>query len=64
MRSSPTDISQALSYTVADACAVTGISRSKLYELIGAGEIDTTTIGRRRLVKAASLRSFIEGEAA
>jgi hypothetical protein len=36
---------------------VTGLGRTKLYELIGAGRIVTTTIGRRRLVV---VRSHVE----
>ena len=38
---------QRLTCTVDDACEVTGLGRTKLYELIGAGRIVTTTIGRR-----------------
>ena len=34
-----------LSCTVEDACAVTGLGRTKLYELIGSGQLATTTIG-------------------
>jgi excisionase family DNA binding protein len=40
---------QRLTCTIDDACEVTGLGRTKLYELIGAGRIVTTTIGRRRL---------------
>jgi excisionase family DNA binding protein len=39
-----------LSCTIAEACEVTGLGRTKLYELIGAGCLATTTVGRRRLV--------------
>ena len=42
---------QRLTCTIDDACEVTGLGRTKLYELIGAGRIVTTTIGRRRLVR-------------
>jgi excisionase family DNA binding protein len=38
-----------LTCTIDDACEVTGLGRTKHYELIGAGRIVTTTIGRRRL---------------
>jgi excisionase family DNA binding protein len=38
-----------LTCTIDEACEVTGLGRTKLYELIGAGRIVTTTIGRRRL---------------
>ena len=37
---------QRLTCTIDDACEVTGLGRTKLYELIGAGRIVTTTIGR------------------
>jgi excisionase family DNA binding protein len=41
---------QRLTCTIDNACEVTGLGRTKLYELIGAGRIVTTTIGRRRPV--------------
>lgn len=49
--------------TIAEACAATGLGRSKLYELIGEGQIDTTTVGRRRLVRVPSLLRLVEGRA-
>lgn len=52
---------QRLTCTIADACEVTGLGRTKLYQLIGHGQISTTTIGRRRLVLVPSLLSLIEG---
>ena len=52
---------QRLTCTIADACEVTGLGRTKLYQLIGHGQISTTTIGRRRLVLVRSLLSLIEG---
>lgn len=39
---------------------MTGIGRSKLYELIGAGEIETVKVGSITLVPLVGLRSFIE----
>ncbi len=50
-----------LTCTIAEACGATGLGRTKLYELIGAGCVSTTTVGRRRLVKVSSLRSLLEG---
>ena len=49
---------QRLTCTIDDACEVTGLGRTKLYELIGAGRIVTTTIGRRRLACAHFWRSL------
>jgi len=54
---------QRLSCTVAEACAATGLGRTKLYELIGAGSVATTLIGRRRLVSVKSLSQLIASEA-
>ena len=46
---------QRLTCTVAEACEVTGLGRTKIYELIGDGRVTTTTVGRRRLVIVQSL---------
>jgi hypothetical protein len=46
--------------TIPDACAATGLGRTKLYQLIGEGSICTTTIGRRRLVLVSSLLRLFE----
>jgi excisionase family DNA binding protein len=51
-----------LTCTIAEACEATGLGRTKLYELIGAGSLDTTTIGRRRLVLVRSLQKLLMGE--
>ncbi|MCP1913416.1 excisionase family DNA binding protein [Bradyrhizobium elkanii] len=48
-----------LSCTIDEACEATGLGRTKLYELIGAGEIITTTVGRRRLVMVQSLIALL-----
>jgi len=48
-----------LTCTIAEACEATGLGRTKLYELIGAGHLDTTTIGRRRLVLVRSLQQLL-----
>jgi excisionase family DNA binding protein len=42
--------SQRLSCTIDEACEATSLGRTKLYELIGAGQLATITVGRRRLV--------------
>ena len=51
---------QRFSCTINEACEVTGLGRTKLYELIGAGHLATTTVGRRRLVVVRSLLSLLE----
>ncbi|WP_354181406.1 helix-turn-helix domain-containing protein [Bradyrhizobium sp. LA6.1] len=49
-----------LSCTVDEACVVTGLGRTKLYELIGSGQLITITIGRRRLVIVRSLLDLVD----
>jgi len=51
---------QRLSCTIGEACEVTGLGRTKLYELIGDGHLATTTVGRRRLVLVRSLLSLLQ----
>lgn len=50
---------QRLTCTIAEACEVTGLGRTKIYELIGNGRISTTTVGRRRLVVVRSLLALV-----
>lgn len=38
----------------------TGLGTTKIYELIGQGKLDTVKIGRRTLVKTASIRALVE----
>ena len=48
-----------LSYSIKDACEVTGLGRSFLYEQIADGKLESFTVGRRRLVAASALEAFI-----
>jgi excisionase family DNA binding protein len=47
-----------LTVRVREACRLTGIGRSKLYELIAAGEIEIIKVGSITLVPIASLKRF------
>jgi excisionase family DNA binding protein len=51
---------QRVTCTIADACEATGLGRTKIYELIGNGQIVATSIGRRRLVDVASLLTLMK----
>jgi len=44
---------------IPEACRLTGIGRSKLYELIRAGEIRTIKVGTITLVPVQSLTEFL-----
>ncbi len=54
--------------SVADAARSLGIGKTKAYELISDCQLETVTIGTRRLVKVASINRLVEqanmGEAA
>lgn len=52
-------LAQRLTCIVAEACEVTGLGRTKIYELIGDGRVATTTVGRRRLVIVQSLLTLV-----
>lgn len=58
---SAVSFAQRLTCTIAETCEVTGLGRTKVYELIGNGLLTTTMIGRRRLVLVRSLLSLIDG---
>ncbi|MBN4940594.1 helix-turn-helix domain-containing protein [Stenotrophomonas pavanii] len=49
-----------LSYTVDEACAVTGLNRNAIYRAIALSQVSTFKVGRRRMVSARALREFIE----
>lgn len=54
---------QPLAYSVADACKVSSIGKTRLYALIAEGRLQSRKVGKRTLIPAASLRALIEGEA-
>ena len=45
--------------TIAEACSAVGFGKTKLYELIDGGAVDSIRIGRRRLVRVPSLLQFL-----
>jgi excisionase family DNA binding protein len=49
-----------VSVTVDVACGITGLGRTKLYELITAGILDTVVIGRRRLILFTSIEQLLK----
>jgi excisionase family DNA binding protein len=52
--------SSPLCVRVDQAVRLLGIGKTKLYELIGAGELETIRIGRRTLIVQASIDSLVE----
>lgn len=49
-----------LAYRVNDFCRVIGLSRSKVYELIGEGRLPTIKLGSRRLIPHHAAKKLIE----
>ena len=47
-----------ITVTIGTALNVTGLGRTKFYEMIAEGRIKTITIGRRRLVLFSSLEEL------
>jgi len=54
--------SRPMAYDVATACRVSSLVKTRIYSLIGSGQLATTKIGKRRLIHADSLhRLILEG---
>ncbi len=53
-----TELLKPITITIAETLRVSGLGRTKLYELIGDGTIKTFTVGRRRLVVYSSLEAL------
>ena len=49
----------ALLHSLPDACGRLGIGRSKLYELIAAGDLKVIKIGRRSLIAESELHRYV-----
>ena len=50
-----------IAYSVGDACRVSSLGRTRLYQLISEGRLEMRKIGKRTLIPATSLRALIEG---
>lgn len=54
---------EVLSCPINDTARMLGMGRTKVYQLINQGKLDTVKIGKRNYVKMASIRKLV-GEAA
>lgn len=52
-----------ISVRIATAVTLTGLCRTKIYELIDTGEIEAVKVGRSRLLLFRSLRKLIDQRA-
>lgn len=48
-----------ISYTIPEACKVSGLSRSKIYELIGTKQLQRVKIGRSVFIRRVDLESLM-----
>jgi excisionase family DNA binding protein len=49
-----------LVYTITEGAAALRVSRTKLYELMAAGEIESVHIGRSRKIPADALSAYLD----
>jgi len=45
--------------TIKEACTAVGLGKTKFYELIGGGAVESVKVGRRRLVRVPSLLKYL-----
>jgi excisionase family DNA binding protein len=50
-----------IAYTIKEATAAIGLSRSTIYKLMASGELRTIRIGQRRLIRAEALNRLVTG---
>jgi excisionase family DNA binding protein len=55
-------LARPLAVRVREACRLTGIGRSKLYELIRAGDISIFKVGTMTLISTAELERFLAAQ--
>jgi excisionase family DNA binding protein len=56
------DLPVKLLLTTDEACRVLAISRSKLYELLGSGNLPSVRIGRSRRIRMRDLEEFVDSD--
>lgn len=57
-----TSATQPITVRIKEACRLTGIGRSKFYELIDTGEIEVVKVGSMTLIPVASIHRFLIGK--
>ena len=48
-----------LAYSIAEACELTSVGRTKLYQAISAGELTPRKVGRKTLLLAEDLKNWL-----
>jgi excisionase family DNA binding protein len=52
-----------LVYSINEAAAALGVGRTKLYEMINAGELSAVKLGRRTLLRCADVDALLDNMA-
>jgi excisionase family DNA binding protein len=60
MARSERDIGEPISVKIPEAVRLTGLSRSRIYELMKSGDIEFAKVGSSTLILIESLRGFIQ----
>lgn len=56
----PRTLPEPLVASIDETARISGLSRSRIYELLEEGQLRSTKIGRRRLVIVASIRELLQ----
>jgi excisionase family DNA binding protein len=51
-----------LAYSVKEACRLTSLGRTRIFQLISEKKLEARKVGRRTLIPAASLHKLLEGD--
>lgn len=51
---------EALGYTIDETCQVTSFCRAYVYKLLNAGLLESVRVGKRRIIKPASVKRLME----
>lgn len=51
-----------LAISIGDATKVLGLGRTSIYAMIGDGRLETFKLGRRTLIKTASIRRLVDSQ--
>lgn len=51
-----------LAYSIKEVSRATSLGRTRIYQLIAAGQLEAVKIGRRTLIPAHALHKLLEGD--
>ena len=53
---------EAIAISISEAASILGVGRTSIYNLIREGRLEVFKLGRRTLIKTASIRRLVEAE--